>query len=86
MHFLLFFTFLSANQTQTNQNVSKLIQEDFGKCGLNLFYSFQDNILTITGEGEMYDYEFNLDSYSELNSTSPWDFQKKSIRGLSISS
>ena len=71
--------------SQSNSEL-KIIQADNGKCGPNLFYSFQVDSLEITGQGEMYDFDFNLDSYSEPNSTTPWDSNKKSIISVSISS
>ena len=70
------------NQEKSN---FKIFQNENNKCGPNLFYSFQSNSLVITGEGEMFDYEFNINSYSEPNSTTPWDSNKKSITEVSIS-
>ena len=50
---------------------------EYGKCGDNLTWTLSDGILTITGEGDMYNY--NL-----LFERSPWYSKAKSIREVRI--
>ncbi|MBE6639496.1 MAG: leucine-rich repeat domain-containing protein [Ruminococcaceae bacterium] len=40
-----------------------------GKCGDNLTWSFENGVLTISGTGEMYDYEYDMETG---DATTPW--------------
>lgn len=52
--------------------------ETEGKCGDNLTWRFSpaSGVLTITGTGEMYDYDYNMDT--------PWDSNRLNIRKVVI--
>lgn len=57
-------------------NMGVSAAQNFGKCGDNVTWSVSNCVLTISGSGDMYDYE----SASDL----PWDYYKDAIVGLVI--
>ena len=50
------------------------------KCGDNMFYSIQDNVLTLSGSGTMYDYS----SSDSTGTLPPWDSIKNNITKIVV--
>ena len=57
-----------------------------GACGSELIYSISTDKLMITGSGDMFDYELIEEISSKEYSTTPWDFIKRNISIITISS
>lgn len=62
--------------TQDTTFTATLGQAFNGKCGANAYWAFNDSTLTITGSGDMYDYNSN---------SAPWQLFKDSIKVITIS-
>ncbi len=62
--------------TQDTTFTATLGQAFNGKCGANVYWAFSDSTLTITGSGDMYDYNSN---------SAPWQLFKDSIKVITIS-
>ena len=61
--------------TQDTTLTAEFAMDYSGKCGDDLYWSYSDSTLTITGTGTMYDF-----TYSSM----PWYLLRDSIRSLSI--
>ncbi len=56
---------------------------DSGKCGENLVWEYSDGILTISGEGKMYDYD-EYYRYKDNDNNTPWFDYKNEIYKVDI--
>lgn len=58
---------------------------DTNRCGDNLFWSLENGILTISGTGDMWNYDTYQNSSSYLLSTAPWYPQRDMITQIRLS-
>ncbi len=68
---------LSPTPEQESENLETVsensLQESDKKCGDNLYWDIKDGVLTITGSGDMYDYEYG---YEDMGNQPPWRSSK----------
>ena len=57
---------------------------DANRCGDDLFWSLENGILTISGTGDMWNYDIYQDSTNRILSTAPWYAQRNLITQIHL--